>query len=253
MRLPKPLYIILIGTLIGVIGSGLPTHSFFVIDTLIKINLVSITGAVIAAIGVFMQHKSSSEKSDKILFSTLTNIKTIQQLTEQNSELQQKLSESIIVSNGFATGGDSYAEIELIISDNKITRWVFQHRGKYPLYNVTARVEDLDLKNRLKAEHAGNWGLDEELLTTFNIPFEILHIGLVKVTSGGTIVDLYGKIRSFKVFTMSKNGNVTQLIKLFNLNGKWLFATKIFRENTGEQLLLKIEDGFPMEMLNWEE
>jgi hypothetical protein len=74
-----------------------------------------------------------------------------------DSELRQKNDQIIALqqqSAGAITGGDSFAEMVLEVRDvttGAVAMPVFAHHGKFPLYDVTARIADLGEYRKLTA------------------------------------------------------------------------------------------------------
>lgn len=262
MQIPKPLYIILIGALIGVIGSTLPSHSFFIIDTPIKINLISILGAVIASIGAFMQNKSSSRKSDNILQNTIEQLNKTQELANQNLEIIRDVADTSLKLQNSILGGDSFCELFFISILGDPTMLV-QHHGSFPLYDLTARIVDNDLPAPTfdlhhPAEPDGFSTLQphefEKIKSWLNLQ-KIVEIGDLSPDTSKTLgisnVRLDREIRSFTIFFLGRNGAYTQSLRMFKQGGTFLRASKITKSGDPSFSFEKVDEHFPLDKLTW--
>jgi hypothetical protein len=96
--------------------------------------LVVWTGAVLVAFGTFWSSLRQSHFNTRLA-----------QKNQEIAELQLESANAI-------TGGDSFAYMSVMVPDPKSAATiipVFVHKGKYPLYDVEARIVDLDEFRRL--------------------------------------------------------------------------------------------------------
>jgi hypothetical protein len=140
----------------------------------------------------------------------------------------------------YTTGGDSYCYFGVGVNGNTAT-WTVVHQGKYPLYNVGARI--VDLSQFQAAMNSGN-------------PFAAdtnLRIGDIGQSQAAQVhsMDLgSGNARDFNVFFSARNGFYTQLLRFRRVNGKWLSATSVtfmapaFQTNPA---LHKVDHGYPLD------
>ena len=93
-------------------------------------------------------------------------------LAEKNNEIGRLTQEN----NNLITGGDSFCLMDFLMYDSEgkifsgnnvpdVIRLapIFFHQGKYPLYEVFARIVDLDEANRMPADPAAQWGTNVEV------------------------------------------------------------------------------------------
>lgn len=180
-------------------------------------------GALIAATGA--------------LWASVEQTKSEKYLKEKNQEianLNKQISMSI-------TGGDSFCYIGHPLDgsqgDKLITAIVQQ--GKYPLYDVSIRLLDLENSDFLQKK-----GLS--FIEAMNKSQTIINVGNMPAGSAQMIgtIDLTSKNRMrYNVFISARNGFITQLIRLQRVNGIWKGATKVERD--GEKLHEKIDPEYP--------
>lgn len=139
----------------------------------------------------------------------------------------------------YTTGGDSFCYFGVGINGN-IATWTVVHQGKYPLYNVAARIVDLAMFDA--AMKSGN-------------PFAAdsnVRIGDLAQNQAGMLhsMDLGdGDSRDFNVFFSARNGFFTQLLRFRRVEGKWLSATTVtsmaLAALGSNPVLRQVADGYP--------
>ena len=112
------------------------------------------------------------------------------------------------------------------------------HVGKHPLYEVTARIVDLEQFDQIKNNP-----------TFENIRKSEIHrqcgnlIPGHATLLGDTLSRGSGDVCRFNVFFTARNGSFTQLWRFRRVNGGWTSATRIVR---GDAVLFEqIQDSFP--------
>lgn len=250
MKLPKPLYIILAGALISIIGGIFPSLNLFFYETPLRINGISIFGSLIAAVGAFMHNKSSSRKSDAILGNTIHQLEKLHELTEQNLGLSQLLNTAMEKNIGHATGGDSFCLMQFESrADDKIQIMAL-NEGDYPLYDLLARVVDVDRFNYLAANEPEN--LPETALGY------IFEIGNIPVGRGSGLFSIpykmSGNHRRFNIFTTGRNRSTLQEL-IAHYNGtKWIYACRVTEELDSRVVIYeKVDPDFPANLIPWNE
>lgn len=130
-------------------------------------------------------------------------------------------------------GGDSFCAFNICLQEENQSYWLAVTHGKYPMYNVSARVIDLDLydetSRRPQVEDA------ETYIEIGDLSLDGAHIS--KLFDLGD-----SSSRRFNVFFAAKNRSVVQNIKYKLVDGEWTWATKVFDE-TGE--LARLDHNFP--------
>jgi hypothetical protein len=181
--------------------------------------LISFVGAVLAAAGAVLA-------------------------SQQNAELNRELARLAMENLGSVTGGDSFAYVDLLSpSDPAGPAILVTQRGKYPVYDMSVRIVDLDKFDTLrKSQQITVEALAaDEIVTSRNI-----------APGTGFVVDrrlppLQTERPRFNIFISARNGSWTQLLRFHKVDGKlWKRATRVVRNDpTGRLLYEYIDDGFP--------
>lgn len=139
------------------------------------------------------------------------------------------------------TGGDSFCYFGVGVNGNTAT-WTAVHQGKYPLYNVGARIVDLSIFHA--AMNSGNPSSADT-----NV-----QIGDIAQSQAKTMfsIDLgTGDSRDFNIFFSARNGFFTQLIRFRRVGGQWLSATSVtsmaLAAIDSNPVLYRIADGYPVD------
>ncbi len=179
-------------------------------------------GVIISAIGALW---ASSEQT-----------KSERELRRKSEEIA-KLNREIVAS---VTGGDSFCYlIELLGDPNRPFRCV-NHQGQYPLYDVTIRISDLDKLEALK----GDLTLEKIAQTETYLKVGNLGPGQGRFMGMWELADTDQK--RYNIFISARNGFFTQLLRFRRVKGRWVRATKVYRESEEEKVLLeKIQPEFP--------
>ena len=137
------------------------------------------------------------------------------------------------------TGGDSFAYFAISSG-----MFVVIHKGEHPLYDVHARISDLEKSDRL--------GGDNPSYESLMAASTILDIGTLipnHASTWGQVSLGPGDRRSFNIFFTARNGGSTQILRLARVEGHWSSATRLTRRLTrrrGSELLFeKIDADFP--------
>lgn len=179
-------------------------------------------GAILSAIGALWasQQQAKFEHDLKVK-------------SEEIAKLNREIVNSVI-------GGDSfcYLSIGSINPQNNIGILVAVSQGEHPIYDVRARIVDLQKFEKIK---------DNLTLQTINQSETHINIGnMIKGMSwmvrefplGNTTLQ-----KNFNIFFIARNGFYIQLLRLRKVNDKWISATKV--EKNGEVIFEKIHDNFP--------
>jgi hypothetical protein len=166
-----------------------------------------------------------------------------------NSELRQKNDQIIELqhqSAGAITGGDSFAEMVLQVPDvttGAVAMPIFAHHGKFPLYDVTARIVDLGEHWRLSA--ANNFLAAITALQGTEVSVGSLTPGFAR----GPMVALQhpsGKDFSYNVFFVARNGSWTQQLRMKWMGNGWSVATRISGLSEGKELYRNVTPNYPL-------
>ncbi len=151
------------------------------------------------------------------------------------------------------TGGDSFCYMTLTLAGGELDTpdMVFVHQGKYPLYDVSIRIVDLEKWDLLR----GNLSMPELAKTE-------TRLNLGNLGSGKALVLGKWKLpasdrQRYNIFTSARNGFWTQLLRLRRVGGRWKMATKVLRSDDRREVTLfeQVDKEFPRErggQVNWE-
>jgi hypothetical protein len=152
------------------------------------------------------------------------------------AHLNRELKNSVI-------GGDSFCYLALsFFSDTDATNFgelVVVHQGKYHLYDVHARIFDLDKSDEVESRGIT---LETMKLTNTNIAIGNLlpgHTRKIAQMNLGNATE-----RRFNIFFNARNGDFTQVLRFRKVGGRWQHATKVDR---GKDLppFEEITPGYP--------
>jgi hypothetical protein len=193
------------------------------------------TGALLAALGGFWQSWRQSKFNAEI-----------RQKNEQIISLQRDNTSAI-------TGGDSFCEMALALAHTtgSDVSPVFVHHGKYPLYEVVARIVDIEQYHKLKAAD------DPSAINTLRgttVPVGALAPGQVR---GVPLVfqNQAGQNSTYNIFFFARNGAWIQQLRMRWLGGEWATATRV-TDSEGKELYRKVGHDYPLGPdggVEWEE
>lgn len=139
-------------------------------------------------------------------------------------------------------GGESFCYMSTMLKQG-IPNFVLVHQGKYPLYDLHARIVDLDKFEEFvkPAPTLENLQKSEVNVTLGNIaPNQANFL---------TAISFYPKQASrFNIFFSARNGFFTQILRIKKVGTEWKTALKVTREKNGkeETFFEKIDDGYPL-------
>jgi hypothetical protein len=190
--------------------------------------ILIVAGGLLAASGGFWQavrqanfNSGLRQKNDKII------------------ELQQQ-------SAGAITGGDSFAEMAIRVPDvttGALALPIFAHHGRFPLYDVTARIVDLGEYQRLTA--AKNFVAATTVLQGTEVSVGNLTPGFAR----GSMVTLQhpsGRDFSYNVFFVARNGSWTQQSRMKWVGNGWSVANRISGLSEGRELYRNVAANYPL-------
>ena len=138
---------------------------------------------------------------------------------------------------GHITGGDSFCHLEPPPPDpNHWAALTVLHSGKFPLYDVRARLHDLDqpLPDPFTVDHL--FSGDQQIDCGDLIP------GHAKAIRMPLDFDERSRIR-LNIFFSARNGGFTQLFRCVQVAGTWESALQVRRDS--EILLERVTDAYP--------
>lgn len=140
------------------------------------------------------------------------------------------------------TGGDSFPSLSVFLEDDHNSGMLaIRHHGEHPLYDVTARVVDLQKAASIKPRP----GLTFEAVTAADTYLQI-----------GTLVPSYisfrGRVdlgdvdrRDFNVFFVARNGGFTQNYRLVRVEKGWTSASRVIRDLDQKIMFEVVRDDYP--------
>jgi hypothetical protein len=183
--------------------------------------ILSAIGVILSGIGVFWASKQTANFEHEL------RIKS-----DEISELNKEIMKSVI-------GGDSFCYLTMMSLDNQNNVGILTvvHQGEHPVYDVNARIVDLQKMEKIK----DNLSFQNIMQADTN-----LHIGnMIKGTASTFAPFQLGSSmeRGFNIFFSARNGLFTQLLRMKKINNKWTSATKVERD--GKIIFEKIDKEFP--------
>ena len=160
------------------------------------------------------------------------------------AELNEQIAKSI-------TGGDSYCYLDfrLMGADANRPTIVVVHRGKYPIYELNARIVDLQKTAEIREAKGSRLTLDDVKAADTSMA-----IGQIAPTQARILTDWQLPDRDeqdYNIFFSARNGFFTQLVRFrrHSVMGYRVQATKVFRgvSDDGKTLLEKVDPGFPLD------
>lgn len=167
-----------------------------------------------------VRKQAGVESSLSMLESRVSHV--VSQLETQTQELTSHMN-----------GGNSFCAFSINLQGTDQSYWLAEIHGKYPMYNVSARVIDLDLYDETSSEPQREGA--ETYIEIGDLSLNSAHISkLFELGNSGS--------RRFNVFILAKNGVIVQNIKYKLVDGEWTWATKVF-DDSGE--LARQDHNFP--------
>ncbi|MFC2138861.1 hypothetical protein ACFLTE_11855 [Bacteroidota bacterium] len=145
------------------------------------------------------------------------------------------------------TGGDSFCYIQFQNIKSGNGKLLVIHNGNYPIYDVEARIVDLDKYNQAASQ---NEKIKELLGLNYQIGNLIPGFARDLVQWKETIP---GQLR-LNIFFIARNGSYTQCYRRQLVDGEIAFANKV--EYNGKIVLEEISKNFPKNEkgeIDWEE
>lgn len=167
--------------------------------------------------------------------------------SKRKSKEIAKLNERIA---GLVTGGDSFCYFQISspdMSTNAGMLMAVQH-GSFPIYDVSARIVDLQLFEQKKATMT----LKTLLADDINISVGSMPVGTASMISPFPL-GAGATRRDFNIFFSARNGLYTELLRLRKLEQKWTSAIRVqMREGKDEKIVFEqIDPDFPKDELDW--
>lgn len=137
-------------------------------------------------------------------------------------------------------GGESFCYLSVGRPAKPVEHITVVHQGVHPLYEITARVVDLeDMQRSGHPTTLAEMLARDRILNVGNLTRDRVML-LSEQLSLGSI----GDARRFNIFFHARNGDFVQLMRFRRVESGWLCATRVFR---GEAVVFEnIDPGFPL-------
>lgn len=210
--------------------------------------------AFLGAIGIYAaieQSARSATATAKTNAELSTSLENLDKATTENSRLQRlntELQQRIIASNetiadlaqkniDSVIGGDSFCYMTFASFTSLGGDPIWVHVGQYPLYEVEARVVDLE---------------DFKEVSTFEDLFasqRTIKIGRVIPHSArktGPVIPFSNQEQQdFNIFFSARNGFWIQNLKLRRVDGNWVSAIRVMGNGQSAAIFEKVNPNFP--------
>lgn len=165
----------------------------------------------------------------------------------QNDQQQReiiRLNEQI---TNTVTGGDSYPLVSPVFlarhgEQGDIRSFHLAHKGKFPVYDLEARITDIAKLQELTAKH-GSYSMKDYMWQ--------IHVGTIGRGYEDTLMDVPSPDREkmiFKFTFMARNGQFEQQSIYQKINGTWYTATRLEKD---EKVVFEHADkGMPIQALS---
>ena len=183
-------------------------------------TIVIFIGGIIAAIGA--------------VWAAYDQNKSTEQLRQKNEEIARLNQETA----NAVTGGDSFCYLMPLGNHPEMALLI--HNGKYPLYDVSVRIVDLDDPALAKP-------------TLSMLAANTINIGNVPANSSqvlSSVIKPGSDRKRLNIFFSARNGFYTQELGMILRSGQWKSATRVTRnlpDGKSETVLTKIDPEYPKE------
>jgi len=190
-------------------------------------------GAVLSAAGVLWLAFSEAKADWKertlqtmifagAILSAWSSVDTAREQAQFEGETRSRL-ESVIAS---VIGGDSFCHL-IVLTDEKSGnggRLMVSHGGKFPLYDVSARITDLEKWDEIKGQIT--WDLIQKTDTRLNLGNMI--------PGHASVLGRWEFFRTdrqrYNIFFSARNGSFDQNLRFVKVEGKWTVASRVLRD-----------------------
>ena len=170
--------------------------------------------------------------------------------SETEKQLQKKTDDIVQLNRtitGLVSGGDSYCFFMPTIDYDKNTcQFLVVHKGQFPIYDVSARICDVERMNQLvqAQQQEGRSHFDLTAADSY------IQLGTIPVGRGIYLPPFpIGSVQklSFSIFFGSRNSVFNQTIELRKVGNQWLSSDRVERD--GKVLFEFMNDEFPKDAI----
>ncbi len=158
----------------------------------------------------------------------------LRQKSDEIAELNRRTIDTITGGNSFA-----YLAVSGLSPETNTGLLVVVHQGDHPLYELHARIVDLEKFDQVKARLS---------LETMAVADTNLGIGTLPPGYASTLGPFNlgpDDRRRFNIFFTARNGGFTQALRFVRKDGRWIYATRVNRGRSGELLFEKADEDYP--------
>lgn len=225
------------------------------------INLVwVILGALVILVGLYRENlyreednkqKSEIIKSQKIIIDLqkgqIESQRTIIDLQQKVNVATEEIANLQRTTAQYISGGDSFCIAAFAFDETKKALLGLIHKGKYPLYDLTVRITDVD--DFQSVPHKGELSASDFIKLSQRDT--VIQVGTL--TPNHTQMFVMGryptddsKIR-YNIYYSARNGDFTQIYRSVLINGKRVTATEISSGviSKGKVLYKKVDAEYP--------
>jgi hypothetical protein len=149
---------------------------------------------------------------------------------------------------GYATGGNSYPDVDILTDSDGSWVLLMLTQGAFPLFDVEVTLVDLDELRAHPMPHGGS--IKEQL--SWRGPYKTIRVGTLHPRKGEPLwtVGAPGISRNLNLAIEARNGVFVEFIRGRLVAGTWKRARIVYRSvgedgRTREVLCAKIDPGFP--------
>ena len=241
------LLLVLLGAVVSLSENWARRHKFPLLALFLVLGIVSMSTTLFQA----SRSAAATTKLDDSLTRINNSAAEIRRVQMLNTELQGRLlassrtiAELSRQNLATVTGGTSFCYVAFTLFSPTGARAVAIHQGKFPIYDVNARVVDL---NKFRARQtAGQRESADEVLAGD----AILEIGNLSPQSAKTLsyIKFTDPVRqNFNIFFSAMNGFWAEEIRLRKIGDDWVHAIRVqrMRGKTGKIIFEQVDKRFP--------
>ncbi len=248
-----PLVVSIVGGVLSLIGiiiekrsqsKGRKTVSYFLI---VVGGILTIGGAAGTTLLQGAQQAESEKKNSKILSLTQQLLTKSDEIVGLNRKIAGKNDEIAKLNRELMSsviGGNSFCYLLPLLKQG-IPSFTLVHQGKYPLYDLTVRIVDVDKSEALQEKGHYFENLFDDAIYSANI-------GTLVPNSGQLLNEVKFQPKRtlrFNIFFSVRNGMFIQFLRIQRIGNEWKTAFKVFvirpKEKKERTIFEKIDEGYP--------
>jgi len=210
--------------------------------------IIGAAGALLVGVGAFREQRAQVElsrqlaaKSDQLVRRADESAELYRQLAQKSDEIESLTKQNLAA----VTGGAGFSYLNLVSRGSPAgPSVVLVQSGEFPIYDVSVRIVDVEKWSALKPEQ----------ITIEGVPGVEFRLSAGNLAAGsaaslGRLPSLTGDHARFNIFFAARNGFWTQAMQLRKVNGEWLAATRVLRNDgrpDAQTLYERADPGFPL-------